>query len=66
MLIAIHQHMLNETPIGAMTIPWLTIKGPKVGGGTIPGYPHLPQNSWNTSPTHQSMKLPTNIKTETP
>ena len=52
MLIVIHQHMLNETPIGAMTIPWLTIKGPKVGSGTIHGYPHLPQNSWNTSPIH--------------
>ena len=34
-LIVIYQ--LNDTPIGAMTVPRLTIKDQKVGGGPILG-----------------------------
>ena len=29
--------MLSDTPTGAMTVPKLTIKGPKMGRGLIPG-----------------------------
>jgi len=41
LLTVIHEHMPNDTPTGAMTIPRLTIKGQKAGGGSIPRNPHL-------------------------
>ena len=37
--VAIHQHMLSDTPTGTITVLRLTIKGQRVGGGPIPGNP---------------------------
>ena len=38
-LIVTHQHMLSDTPAGAMTVLRPTIKGQKVDGGPDPGNP---------------------------
>ena len=34
-----HEHVLNDTPTGSITVPRLTIEGQKVGGGPIPVSP---------------------------
>ena len=36
-LIALHYHMLSDTPTGTMTVPRLTIKGQNLGSGPTPG-----------------------------